>query len=262
MVKSFSLLPVALIAIGIAAAAAVAPPVLPLNYLSVEEDFIVLYQGDYTMQGTSYCCSDQSNCEIQTQYQSGNNYFDYTHNRTRFDDPVQGSIVSLFYPLYMEMAVDSNNNCQEYCPIQGDLTPYQIATNAKDLGPTKVNGVNVENWQFNDTIAGFIVMEINDFFVDQTLWNNPVMVAEVDQITPFGEPAIGTVTTNYQSYVAGTPNPALFNVQGISKCPMSANCGNIQRQMHRLRNRDHDSFLHYRKRHSAPRRDPYAYLRK
>jgi len=260
MVKRCSLLLVALVAIGFAAATL--PPVLPLNYISLEEDFVVLYQGDFNMQGSSYCCSDQSNCEIQTQYQSGHNYYDFTHNRTRFDDPVQGSIVSLFYPLYMEMAVDNNNNCQEYCPIEGDLTPYQIPSNAKDMGSTTVNGQVVENWQFNETVGGLFVMEIDDFFVDQTSWNNPIMVAEVDQLTPFGGPAIGTMTTNYESYAPGTPDPSMFNVKGVSNCPESANCGNSQRQVHRLRNHDYLTFMKYRQHNASPRHDPYAKLRK
>jgi len=261
MMKSYSLLLLAVVAVGFAAAAL--PPVLPLNYLSIEEDYMVVYQGDFTVQGSSYCCAEMSNCEIQTEYQSGHNYFDFTHNRTRFDDPVQGSIVSLFYPLYMEMAVDSNNNCQAYCPIQGDLTPYQIPSTSKDMGATVVNGVKVENWQYNETIGGLFVMEICDFFVDQSVWNTPVMVAEVDQLTPFGGPSIGTMTSNYDSYAAGTPDPSLFNVKGISKCPMSNNCGDVHRQMHRLRNKDMVTFMHYRQNNpSQPRRDPYAYLRK
>jgi len=218
-----------------------AVPTFPTDYTSIEEDFAVIYQGQYVQTGNMYCCGD-SNCEVQTQYQSGHNYFDYTNQRTRFDDPVQGSIVSLFN-INKEMAVDANNVCQAYCPIGEPLEPYAIPVNATDQGSTIVNNKTVEDWQSKVVFIGIIVMEIDDFYVDQSR-SPAVPVQEVDQITPFGQ-NLGQFTTNFLSFVAGTPDPSHFAVTGIDQCPMSQNCGEQRRQLHRLRNKSRLTWLKY-----------------
>jgi len=217
-------------------------PVLPTDWTSVETDFAVIYQGEYVMVQNMYCCGD-SNCEIQTEYQSGHNYFDYTNQRTRFDDPVQGSIVSLFDPIYKEMMVDANNNCLEFCPIEEELLPYAIPDNSTDQGSTIVNNKTVEDWQSKVVILGIIVMEIDDFYIDQSQ-NPAIPVQEVDQLTPFGQ-KIGQMTSNYLSFVPGTPDPSKFDIKGVDNCPMSQNCGQSRRQMHRLRNKNRLTWLKY-----------------
>jgi hypothetical protein len=50
------------------------------------------YQGQYSTQGAYYCCLEESNCQIETQYQAGLDSFDFPNNRTRFDDPINGDI--------------------------------------------------------------------------------------------------------------------------------------------------------------------------
>jgi len=206
------------------------PPVFPLDWTANEEDFMVVYQGQYVQQNGMYCCGDAS-CEVQTEYQSGMDYFDYTHNRTRFDDPVQGSIVSMFYPIYKEMAVDASNTCTSYCPIEDDLDPYEIETNSTDMGQKVVNGHTCEDWQYKQIAFGVIVMETDDIFADTTS-NLPVQ--EVDQLTPFGQP-IGMETATYHTFVPGTPDPSHFAIKGINGCPMDPNCGNNMRQFVRRR---------------------------
>jgi len=217
-----------------------APPVFPLDWTSVEEDFLIVYQGNYVQQGNLYCCGDD-NCEIQTEYQSGHNYFDFTNNRTRFDDPVQGSIVSLFYPTYKEMAVDGTDTCTSYCPIEDDLTPYAIDPNATDEGKVTIGNVTTELWQFKQTIGGIIVMEIDNIYVVQS---TGLPALEVDQITPFGQP-IGEETTTYTEFIPGTPDPSHFNIKNVASCPLDANCGDDRRQHHRLRSGARKTWLHY-----------------
>lgn len=138
-------------------------PTFPLDWTANEEDFMVVYQGDYTVNNGAYCCGDTS-CEVQTQYQSGMDYFDYTHNRTRFDDPVNGDIVSLFNPTYKEMLVDNTNTCQEYCPIEEDLEPYGLDPNSTYMGQKSINGKMYDDWQYKDVEFG-IVFETSDVFV-------------------------------------------------------------------------------------------------
>jgi len=216
-------------------------PIFPNDWTANEEDFAVVYQGQYSQQGNMYCCGDD-NCEVQTEYQSGMNYFDYTHNRTRFSDPQQGTIVSLFYPIYKEMAVDNNLNCQSYCPIEEDLFPYALDDNSTFQGTKVVNGHTCNDWQGIQYLVGHsIVMEIDDVFVDTTT-NLPVQ--EVDQLTPLGTP-VGTETSTYHTFVPGTPSASLFAVKGIANCPEDQNCGQSFRQFVRRRWNLHETYLKY-----------------
>jgi hypothetical protein len=214
-------------------------PVFPTDWTSIETDFAVIYQGDYTVSNGMYCCGD-TNCNVQTEYQSGHNYFDYTNKRTRFDDPVQGSIVSL-YSIGKEMEVDGNNVCQAYCPIDDELDPYSIPSNATDQGSTIINDTTVEDWQYKELFLGIIVMETDDFYVDQSQ-SPAIPVQEVDQLTPFGE-KIGEFTSNYLSFIAGTPDPSHFDIKGISNCPQAQNCDDNKRQLHRLRYKNKRAWL-------------------
>jgi hypothetical protein len=213
-------------------------PNFPLDWTSQEQDLALMYQGSYTQNGDNYCCAED-NCEVQTQYQSGHNYFDFTHNRTRFDDPVQGSIVSLFAPLYMEMAVDGNNKCTSYCPIEDDLEAYGVPDNSTYNGTAVVNGITCDDWQYKETLFGVVVMEIDEFFVDQT---TQLPLQEIDVLTPFGE-QIGDMTTTYLQFIPGTPDAKLFAVTGIKDCPQDNNCGQDYRQFVRLRNGAHKTWL-------------------
>jgi len=216
-----------------------APPVFPLDWTSVEQDFLIVYQGTYVQQGDLYCCGDD-NCEIQTEYMSGHNYFDYSHNRTRFDDPVQGSIVNFFYPQYKEMAVDGTNTCTSYCPLDYDLTPYAIDPNATDIGPSKVGNVTAEQWQWKETIFGIFVVQINNIYVSSA----GLPILEVDELTPFGQ-NLGEETTTYLSFAAGTPDPSHFDIKNVDSCPLDPNCDDDLRQHVRLRSHSPKAVLRH-----------------
>jgi len=190
---------------------------------------MVVYQGQYSVIQGQYCCGDDS-CEVQTQYQSGMDYFDFTHNRTRFDDPVNGMIVSLFNPIYKEMLVDSTNTCQAYCPIEEDLYPYSVDANATYQGQKSINGKLYDDWQYQDKEFG-IVFETDDTFVDP---KSQLPYMEVDQLTPFGQ-AIGMESSTYNTFTPGTPDPSHFDIKNVDNCPMDQNCGQSQRQFVRRR---------------------------
>jgi len=204
-------------------------PVFPNAWTATEEDFMVVYQGSYQIINNNYCCGDDS-CEVQTEYQSGTDYFDYPNNRTRFDDPVNGMIVSLFAPTYKEMLVDANNNCQAFCPIEDDLYPYQIDPNATYAGQKVIDGKTLDDWNFEDKEFG-IVFEIEDIYVDP---NSGLPYKEMDQLTPFGQ-AIGESESTYHTFTAGEPDPKKFAVNGIANCPEDPNCGDSFRQFTRRR---------------------------
>jgi len=182
------------------------------------------------------------NCEVQVQAQQGENYYDYTHNRTRMDVGGGQSIVNLF-DIQKELLV-VNQTCQEYCPMQGDiLTPFGPDPNATLEGTVPYDGHTCQDWQWNQTIFKIYVMEISDMFIDAT-GANPIPIGEVDQLTPFGQ-YLGTMNSTWSNFQAGTPDPALFNISGIDSCPQSPNCGDGMRQLHRLRMRRFNSYFAY-----------------
>jgi len=204
-------------------------PVFPLDWTATEEDFAVVYQGQYVQQGNLYCCGDDS-CEVQTEYQSGMDYFDFTHNRTRFDDPMNGNIVSFFAPMYKEMLVDSTNKCTSFCPIEEDLESYQIDPNATYMGQKVIDNKTLDNWQWQDKEFG-IVFETDNVYVDP---QTELPYTEIDQLTPFGL-AIGDEEETFHTFVPGTPDPSHFAIHGIDGCPMDPNCGQSVRQRARRR---------------------------
>jgi len=214
-----------LLFVAVASAARVKPvPQFPLDWTANEEDFAVVYQGQYVQQGDLYCCGDDS-CEVQTEYSAGMDYFDYTHNRTRFDDPVNGNIVSLFNPVYKEMLVDASNTCQSFCPIEDDLEPYGIDPNATYMGQKVIDNKTLDDWQYEDKEFG-IVFEIDNVYVDPT---SELPYTEIDQLTPFGQ-AIGEESEVFHTFVPGTPDPSHFAVKNVDGCPMDPNCGQSFRQ--------------------------------
>jgi len=227
--------------LGAVAVAATSKPIpqFPLDWTANEEDFMVVFQGQYIQTQGMYCCGDVS-CEVQTEYQSGIDYFDYTHSRTRFDDPANGDIVSLFNPIYKEMLVDGTNTCKTYCPIQDDLEPYAIDPNATYVGQKVIDNKTLDDWNFDDKEFG-IVFEISDVYVDPS---TELPYKEIDQLTPFGQ-HIGDETSTFHSFTPGTPDPAKFAVKGVDTCPLDPNCGNSYRQFVRRRWKLHKTWMVY-----------------
>jgi len=222
-----------------------APPIFPNDWTAHEEDFSVIHQGKYKIQGDDYCCTKNGGqCQVQTQYDNGMQYTDYTNNRTRFDDTTgQGTDVTLFYPKYMDMNVDANNTCVDYCPVHDDMRPYQINVNATDLGQKVVDNRTCEEWEWYQTFEGIIVMETFDVYVDSA---TGYPYQEIDTLTPFGE-YVGDAYTTYHTFTAGTPDPKLFDIKGVDSCPMAHNCQQPHRQLRRLKNRMWKTFMHYHK---------------
>ena len=208
----------------LAAVALAAPPLptFPQDWKAVETDVMVVFQGPYTQTDSQICCPLNNNCQVQVQFQSGNNYFDYTNNRTRFDIFGSGgqSIVN-FFTKNMQMLV-VNNTCQEYCPLDDTLEPYGIDPNSTYQGQVSVNGIKCDDWQYKETILGIVVMEIDDIFVNSGV-TPAVPVQEVDQLTPFGQP-MGNMTSTYDNFVGGPIDPSLFNIANVDSCPQSQNC--------------------------------------
>jgi len=227
-------------------------PTFPNDWTANEADTILLIQGDYSQGGNGYCCAIQSNCQVQTEFQNGMNYFDYTHNRTRFDDMIANQVIVSFFGDIQKECLVVNGTCQEYCPLEGEvLEPGFLDPNSTDLGPQNCTaaGGQCELYEWKETAFGIIVMEICDVTVNQTDPNNAIPVREIDTLTPFGQ-FIGYGTSNWNNFVPGTPDPSLFQVKGIDTCPQSPNCDDSARNMNRIRYKLWKTFAKYNKRNS------------
>jgi len=223
-------------------------PTFPPDWSANQENFLVVKQGDFVITPDgAYCCGEGSNCQVQTAYEKGVEYFSYSTNQTRFDDHVANEVIITDYIIGKEMLVASSTNltCVEYCPTQFPLDPYSIDSKAKDKGPVKIHDKEYEDWFWEEKILLFIVMEKIDVFVDQSDTKNPVPFIERDELTPFGED-IGTANSTFTNFKPGKQDPALFAVQGAAHCRQSPNCGELSRQMKRIRNHDWASFHYYR----------------
>jgi len=166
----------------------------------------------------------------QSTYYYGVEYFDYLNNRTRFDDDVEGSTVWFYSPLFVEMLVDGNNHCKQYCSIDySPIAPLEVPSYANDMGPTIVNNKTVEDWYW--MFSGWGYRQTDDFYIDQSQ-SPAIPVQWVDDVW---YPTINFQTTiNYLSFTPGTPDPSKFDIKGFSNCPRKNNCDASSRKMLRL----------------------------
>jgi len=205
----------------LAAVALAAKPQFPTDYTTHEVDQILQFQGDFVTQGGYICCSlDSPACQAQVQEQTGRTSFDYSHNRTRFDDDGGQIIVTLFDKQKECLVVEKDGvyTCQEYCPLQGDvLTPFGIGDNATYIGQTVIGGVTADDYQWKETIFGILTMEVSDMYIDSST-NPPTPLLEIDQLTPFGQ-HIGNFTTTWKNFQGGTPDPKLLTCRGSTPAP-------------------------------------------
>jgi len=225
-------------------------PTFPNDWSALEDDELIAFQGQVSTIGTKMCCELRSNCQVQTQYELGMTYCDYTNQRSRFDDRISGQTIVTLYSIQKNMLV-VNQTCKEYCPLQGEhLSPGFLDVNATDKGRVILpDGRPANHWQWKDTIFGIIVMEVIDVYVNQTDMKNAVPFGQVQHLTPFGQ-HIGDFTANWNQFTAGTPDPKLFDIQGVDSCPMSPNCGQESYQRNRLRFRQMKSWMKYHQENS------------
>lgn len=212
------------------AVAVAAVPTFPLNWMSLISDAVVLNQGGTVNPDGSICCDPTSpGCKIQTEFQAGMQYFAFTKNLTAFKAADNSGIVTDFNA-GKEYEVDSNGNCQAYCPIPADdnvLYPFGIDPNATNLGSAPCGKYTCVKWETVDSIPILnITMEVTDDYVT-TIGGAPAPVWEIDHIEPLGE-QIGDENTTWYSWsdMDGKQFPAnAFLVNGAASCPMDNNCG-------------------------------------
>lgn len=226
----------------------------PNEWSAFESQSLVINQGGApSADGRSVCCQvhTMSQCQVQEQYQAGQKYYDYTNKRTRFEDGGSGQIFVDLYDVHKSLQVVHNGThdvCQSYCPIDPDDTLDKgkyafLDPNATDLGKATYKGQAAEHWQWKDKILGVITMQTSDFYASTT-GSSVVPLGRVDQLTPFGQ-HLGDSTVGWDKFTAGTPPAAKFDVQGVDSCPQNPQCGQQSRQLHRLANRQLNTYARY-----------------
>jgi len=222
-------------------------PTFAVDFTASEFDQILQFQGDYSVKNGQMCCPLTSPaCQVEVQTQQGLNHFDFTHNRTRWDDST-GQIIVTDFNLGKEMLVVAGSGgvltCKEFCPVEDPIFPFGLGDNASYVGQKVVGNITTDDWNWKVTIFGIIVMEVSDLFVDSADPSTPV--EEIDQLTPLGE-LIGTATSAWTNWTPGTPDPSLFNVQGADSCPESPNCQSNAHQIRRLLRKQFKTWAKFR----------------
>lgn len=203
--------------------------------------------------GDAICCDSSygAQCQIQQQYSSGMRYYDYTNNRTRMEDPING-IEVVDYNSHKDMLVVHNGThdvCQKYCPIDPRDTmdagrDIFLDTNATDMGSTTYEKHTAEHWQWKETILKVITMSTTDFYADIS-GSSVLPLGEVQTLTPFGGAAIGQSTASWTVFKAGAQPASKFDIQGMDTCPQDPQCGQNSRQLQRLALKNMHTFHNY-----------------
>ena len=213
------------------------------DWTAAETSNLIINQGGVPNQdGSQICCSSDfsTNCQVQIQYHAGTRYYDYTNQRSRFEDPINGIEVD-DYKSHKSMLVVNNGThdvCQKYCPIDPRDTldagkSVFLDDNATDLGKATFHNQSAEHWQWKEKILKVVTMQTTDFYAS-TSGKTVVPLGRIDSLTPFGGPQIGQGEASWSSFTAGTPPADKFDIQGMDTCPQDPNCGHQSRQLNRL----------------------------
>jgi hypothetical protein len=243
--KLFAFVAVAVM-VGIAAAAP-AHPVFDGDWSSFQTSELDIAQGPYTVQGNQVCCPKTAPaCKVQTVDQQGKYWQSFKLQAVRSD--VEGGSIITFIdenPQYEYAVVTDANGtrtCQQKCPLEGQqrmekLTQdWFIPKNTSSeivsyigTGPYKANpsacgkSQVCQIWEAKTTLFGVVTMETDTLYVNVEDASNPIPVADVTVLTPFGE-HIGTEKTlylQYQGFPQGIP-ASDFEFTNKANCPPPA----------------------------------------
>ena len=227
----------------------------PNDFSTTETSEQLIDQGGQPGPDGSTCCTSSfsAQCQVQYSYSSGMKYYDYTNQRTRMEDPVNGIVVGLYSKdgktAGKNMLVVHNGThdvCEKYCPIDPEDTldtgkNYFLDPNATDLGKVTYKGQAAEHYQWSETIFKVIKMQTTDFYATE----DDIPLGAKTQLTPFGGPAIGGGTVSWEGFKAGTPPAAKFDIAGVDSCPQDPQCGQPSLQHRRLLDKQFHTFARY-----------------
>ena len=227
------------------------------DFVSRETGDVLINQGGVIGDDGDPCCATDGSvpqCQIQTQAFDGMRYFDLSHKRERFDDLIKKTTIIDDYTVLksMEVAVNSTDGkewCVEYCPIDeheamDNFSPFTHEERTLDLGSTTVEGRAAEHYRWTNHVLKIVPMQTSDFFADISEPNKAVPLAMQTELTPFGQ-KLGTENRTWTGWNASTPDKSKFDIRGVATCKMSHNCGQQDRQVHRMRTRQLHTFYSY-----------------
>ena len=224
----------------------------PKDWSAYESNVMVVNQGGSPDGQGNICCSTQEvQCQVQYQSQNGQKFVDFSNQRTRFDDPVNGITVNDF-KAHKSLNVVHNGThdvCKDYCPIDKADTlsagrSYFIDENATYMGKVAFNGKQADEWQWKETIFKVITMQTSQFYGDSS-GDVIVPIAQTDHLTPFGGPEIGQSNATWTRFTIGTPPKEKFDIVGADTCPQNPQCGEQTKQMMRLAHRMFHTYKRY-----------------
>ena len=221
------------IAVGMTATAA-AVPTFPTQWNADSASKVMTWQGATRNPDGSACCDKTSpGCKVQVQAQAGRQYVDSPNKRIAL---VSGSkAVFTFFggnPTgeSMQFLAEKNGThfvCKQYCPLADGhnhfTDPLKFDSKAQDQGAKTIQGKTYEGWHWFDSIAGFIHMDEQQWYVDQS-GSAPVPFENIEKLTPFGGAEIAEFTAAWDGFTPAK-SPELFDVQGLAVCPESQRCG-------------------------------------
>ena len=223
------------------------------DFVANEEALMLVDQGGVSGVGQApgdVCCEPQSpGCQVQLQHSKGVRYFDYSHQRTRFDNVLAGTAFVDDFKLHKsyEVVTDSGvEKCKEYCPIDVNDTmrpfsPFSPFDPIKDIGATTYEGKPAEAYQWSEKILKIITMSTTTLWINQADKAHAIPIAMSEDLTPLGR-HLGTQNHTWTNWSATTPPAAKFAVQGIDTCPMAKNCQSSEKALQALRSRNFHTF--------------------
>jgi len=176
---------------------------------------------------------------------------DFSNNRTRIEG-TDGTIQVDDYKARKSMDVIHNGThdvCRKYCPIDKEDTldggaAYFLDDNAKDMGAVTFEGKPAEQWQWKDMLFKIITMSTTNFFAETTAAGGYTPVAQVQDISPFGQ-KLGQSNMTWSGFTAGKQPTTKFDIHGVDTCPQDQGCNAPPSQLKRLQAKQYHTFARY-----------------
>ena len=225
------------------------------DFISSESAISLIDQGGRHGLGKSaadLCCTeDEPGCQVQLSQSKGTRYYDYTHQRTRFEEGYSGNVFIDDYSVHKSYSVDTSSGtetCKEYCPIDPSDTmrpfsPFSDFDAVEDLGKATVEGRAAEHYQWAEKVARVITMSVTDLYVDISDKTHGVPLFMSEDLEPLGR-HLGRNNRTWTNFTYTAVPATKFAVQGVDSCPQSNNCRSQEAVAHSLRSRNYHTLLH------------------
>jgi hypothetical protein len=197
----------------VASAFAQAPPALPQDWSGITAQRIIINQGGIINPDSSVTCpAETPQCKVQTAFGEGQNYVDYSGNRTAYYVGPAASVSD--FNVGKTYNIDSaTHTCQSWCPIDFPLEPFTLGENATYQGKVNYEGyIPTDDWRWQVKMPIFkIVVQTSDMYLRA---GSNIPVAEIDNL-------LGGALQNqtWETFNTTRPDASFFYVQNATGCP-------------------------------------------